>query len=148
MSSFEVFDFHADEDLNSLNISAKHNAYKYSYNYLHQRTIKINKKNGNLSGEDKLITENNKISSDNTYCVRFHLYPGISAVQTMGKNSILIQIEKNNSLIFRANNENIALEKSIFLGRNQIINNSCITITGMLKHNENKTIYWEFKKNN
>ena len=148
MSSFEVFDFHADEDLNSLNISARHNAYKNNYNYLHQRTIKINKKNENLLGEDKLITGNNKISSDNTYCIRFHLYPGISAVQTMGKKSILIQVEKNNSLIFRANNENIALEKSIFLGRNQIINNSCITITGMLKHNENKTIYWEFKKNN
>ena len=33
------------------------------------------------------------------YSIRFHLYPGINAVQTMGKNSILIQIEKNN-LIF------------------------------------------------
>ena len=32
--------------------------------------------------------------------LRFHLYPGIRAVKTMGGNSVLIQINKNKSLIF------------------------------------------------
>ena len=76
------------------------------------------------------------------------MYPGLSAVRTMGKNSVLIQIEKNKSLVFTAIGENISLEKSIFLGRNQIINNSCINVSGILKNNESKKILWNLKKNN
>ena len=45
------------------------------------------------------------------YSIRFHLYPGINAVQTMGKNSILIQVNKNNSLLFASNGENLDLRK-------------------------------------
>ena len=133
--------------MNDIIISAKHDAYKDNFNYLHERIIKINKKNGNLLGKDNLISMDNYNSLINSYNIRFHLYPGINAVQTMGKNSILIQIEKNKSLIFTANGEDISLEKSIFLGRNQIINNSCITVSGTLKKNENKNIQWAFKKN-
>ena len=66
----------------------------------------------------------------------------------MSKNSILIQIEKNKSLIFASNGGNLILEKSIFLGGNQIINNFCISISGTLDHNENKTITWDLKKSN
>ena len=58
----------------------------------------------------------------------------------------IIQIEKNKALIFTADTENISLEKSIFLGRNQIVNNFCITISGVLKNNENKKIRWKLKK--
>jgi uncharacterized heparinase superfamily protein len=147
MTSFKVFDFNTDENVDSISISAKHNAYEESFNYIHERIIKINKKNGNLSGVDSLISGKNKNKLSNDYNIRFHLYPGINAVQTIGKNSILIQIEKNKSLLFTANGENISLEKSIFLGRNKIINNSCITISGILKNNENKKISWELKKN-
>ena len=32
--------------------------------------------------------------------IRFHLYPGISAIKTIGGDSILIQIKKNKSLVF------------------------------------------------
>ena len=145
---FKVFDFSTDEDMSSIFVSAKHDAYKDSFNYTHERIIKINKKNGDLSGVDNLISENNTKQLINNYSIRFHLYPGVNAVRTIGKNSILIQIEKNRSLLFTANGENISLEKSIFLGRNKIINNFCITVSGMLKINENKKIYWKLKKNN
>ena len=66
----------------------------------------------------------------------------------MAKNSILIQIDKGKSLIFTSSGDNLILEKSIFLGRNQIINNFCITVTGTLNNNENKKIKWELKRNN
>ena len=146
MSSFKVFDCNIDEDQNSVKVSARHDAYKNNFNYIHERKIEINKKNGNLLGDDNLISENMGKKSTDVYNIRFHLYPGISAVQTMGKNSILIQIEKNKALIFTADTENISLEKSIFLGRNQIVNNFCITISGVLKNNENKKIRWKLKK--
>ena len=66
----------------------------------------------------------------------------------MSKTSVLVQIEKNKSLIFTSNGENLILEKSIFLGGNKIINNFCITISGSLENNENKNIAWELKRNN
>ena len=148
ISSFKVFDFNFSEDINSTSVSAKHDAYKNNFNYLCKRVIKINKKSGNLWGEDNLISENNDKELVVNYSIRFHLYPGINAVQTIGKNSVLIQIEKNKSLVFTSSGQNISLEKSIFLGRNQIINNSCITVSGILQNNESKNINWKFEKNN
>ena len=148
INSFKVYDLNIDDNKNHLILSAKHNAYENNFNYLHQRIIKIDKKNNNLLGEDNLIAANKKKKLVTTYSIRFHLYPGISTVQTMGKNSILLQIEKNKSLIFNSNGENLILEKSIFLGRNQIVNNFCITISGTLNNSENKNITWELKKNN
>ena len=58
---------------------------------------------------------------------------------------ILIQISKNKSLIFRVIEENIVLEKSIFLGRNRILDNTCITISGNLV-NKSKSFNWEIIK--
>ena len=78
--------------------------------------------------------------------LRFHLYPGLTAVKTMSGNSVLIQITKNKSLIFTVKDENVILEKSIFLGRNKILDNTCITISGNLV-NKNKSFNWEIKKN-
>ena len=147
-SSFKVFDFNVNDEKKKILISAKHNAYENKFNYQHQRIIKIDKINSNLFGEDKLLAVNKNKNLLNMYSIRFHLYPGINAVQTMGKNSILIQIEKNKSLIFVTSGGNLDLEKSIFLGRNQIVNNFCITISGTLNTNENKIITWELKRNN
>ena len=148
IKSFKVFDFNTYENANYVSVTAKHDAYKDSFDYTHERSIEINKKNGDLSGVDNLISENNNKNHNNNYSIRFHLYPGIDAIQTLGKNSVLIQIEKNKSLLFTANGENISLEKSIFLGRNKIINNFCITVSGSLKRNESKSINWKLIKNN
>ncbi len=147
-STFKVFDVNIDDTDNFVTLSAKHNAYKNNFNCIHHRIIKIDKINNNLFGEDNLISVNENNKPLNIYSIRFHLYPGVSAVQTMGKNSILIQVEKNKSLIFTASGGDLTLEKSIFLGRNQIINNFCITISGSLNNNEDKNITWELKRNN
>ena len=63
----------------------------------------------------------------------------------MSGNSALIQISKNKSLIFTIENEDIEIEKSIFLGGKKILDNSCITISGNLV-NKNKSFNWEIKK--
>ena len=129
-----------------LSASASHNAYEKKFGYIHKRSLSISKKNSELKGSDLLIKKGNTSPKVN-YNIRFHLYPGISATETIGGNSILIQIDKNKSLIFSSPNQKISLEKSIFLGRNQILNNFCITINGNLS-NKSETIDWEIKKNN
>jgi len=147
-STFKIFDLNIDDTTNFMTLSAKHDAYENDFNYIHQRIIKIDKRNSNLFGEDKLISADGNKKLQNIYSIRFHLYPGINAVQTMSKNSILIQINKNKSLIFTTSADNLILEKSIFFGRNQIVNNFCITISGSLNNSENKNIIWELKRNN
>ena len=64
----------------------------------------------------------------------------------MGGNSALIQVSKNKSLIFTVSNETLEIEKSIFLGRQKILDNTCITVSGNLV-NTNRIIHWEIKKN-
>ena len=64
----------------------------------------------------------------------------------MSGNGVLIQISKNKSLLFTVKDELIKLEKSIFLGGNKILDNTCITISGNLV-NKDKFLHWEIKKN-
>ena len=63
----------------------------------------------------------------------------------MSGNSVLIQLSKNKSLILTIENENILVEKSIFLGTNNILENTCISVSGNLV-NKDKIIRWNIKK--
>ena len=63
----------------------------------------------------------------------------------MSGNSVLIRINKNKSLIFTAKEELITLEKSIFLGGNKILDNTCLTISGNLV-NKDKTYPLKLEK--
>ena len=143
-NNFKTSDINFFEEDNSVEVTASHNAYE-NLGYIHKRVIKIKKNNEDLLGSDILIKKKDKIPLIN-YAIRFHLYPGISAVKTIGEKSIVLQIEKNKSLVFSSENEKILIEKSIFLGRNQILNNFCITIYGTI-NNEEKKIDWIIKKN-
>ena len=143
-NSFKTFDINYTNEKNLIEVTASHNAYA-NFGYIHKRVIKISKDNDDLLGSDFLIKKSEKISEID-YAIRFHLYPGISAVKTIGGNSIVLQIEKNKSLVFSSQEEKISIEKSIFLGRNQILNSFCITIYGTTK-NEDKKIEWVLKKN-
>ena len=76
---------------------------------------------------------------------RFHLNPELTAVKTMSGSSALIQISKNKSLIFTVKNENLEIEKSIYLGGKKILESTCITISGDLV-NKDKSFNWEIRK--
>ena len=76
---------------------------------------------------------------------RFHLNPKLTAVKTMSGSSALIQVSKNKSLIFTIKDENIEIQKGVYLGGKKILDNTCITISGNLV-NKNKSFVWEIKK--
>ncbi len=143
-TSFKILEYNFNDNDSEIGSSASHNAYESNFGYIHNREIKINKKNNVIIGVDKLIKkrESGKVS----FNIRFHLYPGINAVQTISGNSILIQVKKNKSLILVSEGQKLSVEKSIFLGGNKILNNVCIVISGELI-NEDKEIKWEIKKN-
>ena len=143
-NTFKINNLNFVEDKNQIKFTASHNGYEKKFGCIHKREISIEKQNGKLIGYDEIIKK--KDGKPLNYSLRFHLYPGLTAVKTMGGNSALIQISKNKSLIFTILDESILLEKSIFLGGNKILDNTCVTVSGNLV-NKNKTIHWEIKKN-
>ena len=64
----------------------------------------------------------------------------------MSGNGALIQISKNKSVLFTVKDENIEIEKSVYLGGKKILDNTCITISGNLV-NKSKSFDWEIRKN-
>jgi len=142
--SFKVTDVEREEDKTKITISATHNAYLKKFGYLHKRKINFLKKENFIKGTDTLYKKNDNYSDVN-FSIRFHIYPGIEAFQTVGGDDILLKISKNNSLIFSSKDQNVQIEKSLFLGRNKILNNNCIVIYGNTK-NQDANVEWELKK--
>ena len=143
-NKFRISNYNFFEDDNEIKCSASHNAYEDKIGYIHKREIKIRKIDGVIFGTDEL--QKKKEVNNVKFNIYFHLYPGISAVETMSGSSALLHIKKNKSLIFNVKDNKMSVEKSIFLGRNKILNNICITIPGNL-NKETKKINWEIKKN-
>ena len=142
-NNFKINNFQFYDDLKEVFASASHDAYFKRFDCTHKREIKINKIDNSIIGLDELSSKNK--NNNLNFNIRFHLYPGISAIKTMGGNTVLINIKKNKSLVFRSENYNLTVEKSIFLGRNQILNNFCILISGVA-NDKNIKINWELKK--
>ena len=142
-NSFKIIDVDRIEDKSSIKLSATHNAYLNKFGYLHKRTIKFLKKDSDIEGSDHLIKKNG--STNVGFSIRFHLYPGINTVQTVSGKSILLQVNKNKSWIFSSENQQISLEKSLFLGGSKAQNNQCIVIYGSTD-DENVNINWKLKK--
>ena len=130
-------------DDNFIGCSILHNGYERNFKCFHKREIYLDKINNKLIGLDHILKKSD--GKPIKYVFRFHLNPELTAIKTMGGNSALIQISKNKSLIFSVKNEGLEIEKSIYLGRNKILDNSCITISGNLV-NKDKSFAWEIKK--
>ena len=141
---FKIINQNFIDNEEELKIEASHNAYLKKYNCWVKREIILNKKTDSLKGIDEIKRENHL--SKVSYAIRFHLYPGINVVKTIGRESALIQINKNKSLIFLAKGQELNIEKSVFFGRNKMLNSFCINIMSTLETNYKK-IYWEIKKN-
>jgi len=143
-NSFKSFDVSSKNEGDIIGCSASNNGYEKRFGCTHKREVFIDKKNNFLRGTDHIFKV--KDGYPIKYAFRFHINPKLTVVKTKSGNSALIQISKNKSLLFTINNENIEIEKSIFLGEKKIIDSACITISGNLV-NKNKTFNWEIRKN-
>ena len=140
---FKILNLENKNDTHEIQVKASHNAYLKNFGCIHNRSISIDKMNNKVVGQDKIIQKS--VDTKIKYDIRFHLYPGLSAVQTIGGNTLLIQINKNKSLLFSTTEKNLKIEKSIFFGGQKVLDNYCILISGFMKENE-KIINWEIIK--
>ncbi len=142
-NTFKTTGFKTDNNKYSVGCSVLHNGYEKDFSCIHKREIFLDQENNRLKGIDHILKKSDGIPI--RYVFRFHLNPKLTAVKTMSGNSALIQISKNKSLIFTIKEENLELEKSIYLGGKKILDNTCITISGNLV-NKDKSFNWEIKK--
>ena len=142
--NFKTYNLNINNDKNFISCSAEHNGYEKIFGCTHKREIFLDKENNYLKGSDHIFKKKDGIPI--RYVFRFHINPALTVVKTMSGNSALIQLSKNKSLIFTANNEKLEIEKSIFLGGKKILDSTCISISGNLV-NKNKSFNWEIKKN-
>ncbi len=143
-NTFKTFDIIRNENKTEYFVTATHNAYLNKYGYLHKREIKVLKKDGTVFGTDKLIKKK-EFSESTNFSVRFHIYPGINVVKTVSGKSILLQVNKNKSWILLSDSHSLEIETGLFMGRNKVLNNSCVVIYGNT-NNEDTNIKWELKK--
>jgi len=140
---FKVLGLEHKNDSNEIQVKAGHDAYLKNFGCIHNRSISVDKVNNKVIGHDNLIRKS--VNSKIKYDIRFHLYPGLAAVQTIGGNTLLIQINKNKALLFSTNEKSLKIEKSIFFGGQKVLDNQCIVISGIMENNK-KTIDWEIIK--
>ena len=140
---FKILNLEYTNNTNEIQIKAGHDAYSKIFGCIHNRSIGIDKINNKIVGKDNIIKRN--FDSKIKYDIRFHLYPGLTAVQTIGGNTSLIQVNKNKALLFSTKEKNLKIEKSIFFGGNKVLDNYCIVISGIMENNE-RTIDWEIVK--
>ncbi len=143
-NTFKTSELSIDNDRKFIRCSIAHNGYEKNFSCIHKREIYLDHDKNRLKGKDHILKK-----SDGTpirYVFRFHLNPELTAIKTMSGNSALIQITKNKSLIFTIKDENLEIEKSIYLANKKILDNTCITVSGNLV-NKSKSFNWEIKKN-
>ena len=141
---FKISDSIREENKNDIYIAATHNAYLSRYGYLHKREIKILKKSGIVNGVDTLIKKRNTPQGLG-FSIRFHIYPGISAIKTLSGQSILLQINQKKSWMLISDSHNLEIEKGLFMGRNKVVSNNCAVIYGNTNQ-QDTCIKWELKR--
>ena len=142
-NSFKTKGLHVQIDKHLFGCTVSHDGYENNFGCIHKREIYLNHNNNMLSGIDHIFKKSDGIPI--RYVFRFHLNPKLIAIKTMSGSSALIQISKNKSLIFTIKDENIKIEKGIYLGGRKILDNACITISGNLV-NKSKSFKWDIKK--
>ena len=109
-----------------------------------QEQIKILKKSGIVNGVDTLIKKRNTPQGLG-FSIRFHIYPGISAIKTLSGQSILLQINQKKSWMLISDGHNLEIEKGLFMGRNKVVSNNCAVIYGNTNQ-QDTCIKWELKR--
>ena len=133
------------EDKNFYSIEATHNGYEKNFGYIHNRSIKISKKEDKIFGYDELKKTKN-CSSLLNYFVRFHIYPENKIVKTMAGNSILISLSNGEGWSLASETNKFNIEKNIFLGnKNRILNNESISMSGKISE-EIVSIKWTIQR--
>mgnify|MGYP001457361527 FL=1 len=115
------------------------------FGYIHERLIKILKKEDKIYGQDNLKKTKN-FNNFLNYFIRFHIYPDTKIVKTKAGNSVLISLPNGEGWLLECKTNSLNIEKNIFLGnKNKIMNNESVSISGEIK-GELVSVEWQIER--
>ncbi len=123
--------------------SGSHNGYLNNFKKICKREITIDRKKNIFIGEDTIMSTTSNIEKT-VFHIRFHLMPEIATTITENKKNIIIRTKEDNIWMFKSDNE-IMIEKSIFVRNDRAIETAQIVISGITSSLKNK-IKWTLEK--
>lgn len=102
---------HSDAAATTLTLS--HDGYKPRFGIVHQRILSLDADGTTLRGSDHFDGE--RRAKDVTFAIRFHLHPASRASLVEANRAVLIVLPGQEIWAFTAENQEIALEESVFL---------------------------------
>jgi uncharacterized heparinase superfamily protein len=122
-------------------LDTSHDGYIKSVGILHRRKFFLDASGEDFRGEDLVEGSGGK-----SFCVRFHLHPGVHASQVQGRDAVLLKLGSGAGWQFQASGGAISLEESIYLsGHGEPRRCEQIVIAGPL-HGDGAQIKWRFHK--
>ena len=129
-------------------VEAWHNGYESRYGLTHARRLFLDSGGDDLRGEDSFnpsLSSGARAQTDNTFCIRFHLHPGVRATRAKDGNNILLSLPNHVGWRFNASGARVTLEDSIYLADSETPRRSRqIVIHGHVR--DTPVVKWAFKK--
>ena len=128
---------------------AKHNGYEQSHGLLHQRRVFLATGGNDLRGEDHVIYTGAPGLIPHEAVIRFHLHPKINASLSIGGDVILRLPGTAAAWHFKAIGADIAVEDSVYLGRDGLEKCSQIILTmalNAIRHDHTQSVKWGLRR--
>jgi len=139
----QTVNFKKNYSNSSIICEGSHNGYVKNYKKIIKRKIFFNDKDGNLFGEDHIISSISK-NYEVIFHIRFHIMPNINITETNNKRGIILKTKNKHIWTFKANAD-LMLEESIFVDKSDTIKTNQIVIKGITKNNR-EVIKWSLIK--
>ncbi len=99
-------------------IAMHHNGYVDRYAIVHERQLSLSDAGDRTYGVDSFMTPSgNPVSRSgkDVFAIRFHLYPGVSAVRTASGRGVSLQLPDGETWEFQADGGEVTVEDSILM---------------------------------
>ncbi len=100
-------------------VGGRHEGYRRRFGLVHERRLMLTRDGGRLEGEDALLARTRTGArgggAGHAFAIRFHLHPGIEAVETQGGESVLLKTTAGRLWRFRLEGLEGALDLALRL---------------------------------
>tara|TARA_B100000963_G_scaffold361740_1_gene399132 strand:+ start:15888 stop:17420 length:1533 start_codon:yes stop_codon:yes gene_type:complete len=130
----QLVKFDLEKKDNKIIFEGLHNGYAKRFNKILKRRLEFSNNKDKITGKDTIISIKNS-SNRIVYHIRFHLVDGVSFNFTNNKKNIILKSKNKNMWLFKSKDE-LIVEDSILVDKNETISTKQIVIKGVLNQSK------------
>lgn len=122
-----------DGDDGTQTVEARHDGYAANFGVEHHRRLTLHRTGDRVTAEDRLVASPGHPASATAvapFVARFHLHPDVRASLQQDRRAVILRLARGTGWVFEAENGDLAIEESIYLGRGQPRRTSQIVMSG------------------